>query len=333
AALLFRQMFVRVLDYPVLRTIVLNLMTEVPGLGVESLAFMVASIPIGYACWTGLAWINRLYERKAFSDIQLQLDTLWLIVVFDQVITLSSDLGWKALLNLLAFLAYRGTVALGLKCWRFPDRVSGPRLLLLRVFGYQRRTEKLFDVIAQRWRACASVQMIAGADLGVRTLDAGDFLAFLGGRMKQQFVIDGNALRQKLAQLDAGPDPDGQFRVVEFFCHDNTWRPTLAALLRRSDVVVMDLRSFSKTNSGCVYELQQLVEHKLLNRALFVVDKTTDVALLESTLLGAVPDPNTVEEARVRPTLNLIHLKKQSWADLARIHQKLCQLKPALRDV
>jgi hypothetical protein len=326
--------FVRVFDYPVSRTIILNLTTAVPGLGAESLAFMVASIPIGYACWIGLAWINRLYERKAFSDIQLQLDTLWLIVVFNEVIALSSGLGWKALLNLLAFIAYRGTVTLGLKCWRLPERaVTRPRLLLLRVFGYQRRTEKLFDVIAQRWRACASVQMIAGADLGVRTLDAGDFLAFLGGRMKQQFVKDGSALQQKLAQLDAGPDPDGQFRVVEFFCHDNTWRPTLTALLRRSDVVVMDLRSFSKTNSGCIYELQQLVEHKLLNRALFVVDQTTDVPLLESTLLGAVPDPSTVEEARVGPTLNLIHLKNQSGAELARIYQKLCQLKPALRDV
>jgi hypothetical protein len=44
--------------------------------------------------------------------------------------------------------------------------------------------------------------------------------------------------------------------VSEFFCYENTWRATLRALVARS-VVLMDSR-FTKANTGCVFELEQL---------------------------------------------------------------------------
>jgi hypothetical protein len=188
------------------------------------------------------------------------------------------------------------------------------RLLLLRVFGFQRRTEKLFDAIGARWRLKGSVKMIAGADLAMRTIDPGDVIAFAGGRIKYLFVQDEGDLKRRLARLDETSDPDGRFRVSEFFCHDNTWRPTLRALAKTSDFVLMDLRGFSQANSGCLFELEQLTQHGLLARTLFVVDETTDVPLLESTL---------AQQADGSPKLNLTHVKASSPAEFKRIYSAL----------
>ena len=73
--------------------------------------------------------------------------------------------------------------------WRrvVPDR-QPHRLTLLRVFGYQARTESLFDRVAQRWRLRGPVQLIAGADLAMRTTDPGDVLTFIEGRLADRYV-------------------------------------------------------------------------------------------------------------------------------------------------
>jgi hypothetical protein len=46
----------------------------------------------------------------------------------------------------------------------------------------------------------------------------------------------------------------------------------------------MDLRSFSRTNQGCVYELGELLAAVPLDRVVFVVDASTDRPFLEATL-------------------------------------------------
>jgi hypothetical protein len=74
--------------------------------------------------------------------------------------------------------------------------------------------------------------------------------------------------------------------VHEYFCSDDTWRPTLQRLAAHCDAVVMDLRAFSPARQGCIWELTHLVESVDLNRVLLVVDGTTDEAFLEATLNG-----------------------------------------------
>ena len=70
-----------------------------------------------------------------------------------------------------------------------PARGDAPRrLLLLRVFGYQARTESLFDRVAQAWRFHGPVQLIAGVDLAMRTVDPGDVLALLNGRLAELYA-------------------------------------------------------------------------------------------------------------------------------------------------
>jgi hypothetical protein len=279
------------------------------GAHISSVLFLVAALPVGVACWWALGLLGRGYEHKSFSDLQLVVDSWWVIVVFNAIVLAASDLGWKALAGLLAWVAYRIVVEGLLRARPIsPAAEPAPRLLLLRVFGFQRRTEKLFDSVAQRWRFRGTATLIAGTDLVSRLIDPGDVVSFVGGHLREQFVNNGAALADHLRRLDRVRDPDGRFRVNKFFCFDDTWRATLQALLRRSDVVLMDLRGFSERNNGCQFELQQLTDNALLGKTVFVVDQSTDARLLE---------------ASVGSRVNLVRADRQSHAEIGSIFRAL----------
>jgi hypothetical protein len=255
------------------------------GVHISSVLFLAATLPVGLVCWWGLRLLGRGYEQKSFSDVQLVVDSWWLIVVFNVIVLTASDLGWTALAGLLAWVAYRVVVEALLKAWRIaPYGNRAPRLLLLRVFGFQRRTEKLFDGVAQRWRFRGTATLIAGTDLVSRLIDPGDVVSFVGGQLRRQFVQSRSDLHEQLRLLDRVRDPDGRFRVNKFFCFDDTWRPTLQALVTRTDLVLMDVRGLSERNSGCQFELQQLADSALLAKTVFVVDESTDSRLLEASV-------------------------------------------------
>ena len=96
-----------------------------------------------------------------------------------------------------------------------------------------------------------------------------EILDFVGGRMSRRFVRGKDDLEQRLTELDTLPDPDGRYRVNEFFCRADTWQMTMRQLAARSDAVLMDLRCFSPSNQGCLYELGQLVNIVPLSRVLY----------------------------------------------------------------
>lgn len=278
--------------------------------------YLLAALPIGYACWQGLRWLGRRYERKVFSDGQLLIDAWWLIVTFDFGIFLVTDMGWIGLpLGLLAFVAYRMVVAGGLTLWRSSSDawLSNRRLLLLRVFGFQRRTERLFDTVAQRWRWLGSVKIIAGADLATRLIGPGDLISFMAGRLRQLFLQRDRTSFRRLAELDEARDPDGRYRVNKVYCHQDSWQPALQGLLAATDVVLMDLRGFSEKNQGCLFELQQLVAQDRVQRTVFIVDDTTDTKLLEAVLSIATP-------------LNLVAAKSGLGADAGKVYRALAAL-------
>jgi hypothetical protein len=80
-------------------------------------------------------------------------------------------------------------------------------LLLLRVFGYTRRTERLFDRIAARWRLFGPVTMIVAPDIAARTIDPADYLRWLTERTDEFFVTSRADLTARLLALDMAPDP------------------------------------------------------------------------------------------------------------------------------
>ena len=201
--------------------------------------------------------------------------------------------------------------------------MESPPTLLLRVFGYQSRTESLFDGVAQQWRFHGPVQLIAGVDLATRSVDPGDILAFVSGDLASRYVAAPDDVPARLRQLDLQRDPDGRFRVNELYCHDDTWRPMLQALLDASDGVLMDLRSFSKRNAGCLFELEQIVRRVPTEKIVLVCDRTTDLPLLGEVLNQAWGSAQRDGLARGSGDVALVRVERQSRRELSTLIQRL----------
>ena len=246
---------------------------------------LVGFIILGLVGWSILRILGARYQRKRFSDQSLTIDSLWLTFGVVQSINLAFEGTLWVFTGLVAFAVYKAVVVFGLRL-RPAEQASAPSLLLLRVFALARRSEKFFDRFSQWWRYSGSISMIAGPDLITSSVEPHEFLEFVGGRLSRQFVQDRNDLKSRVSQLDVRPDPDGRFRTNEFFCRDDNWKITMQALSKHSDVVIMDLRSFSSQNQGCLYELEQLLNLVNLSRVIFLVDQTTDLPFLNKSLVS-----------------------------------------------
>ena len=232
-----------------------------------------------------LKWLGRRHVARRSSDQLLTLEAMWLLFAVVQSVGFAFEgLAWLAA-GPLAFLAWKLTTSAGFRLAGL-GRAQGPApgLLLLRVFALGARSERLFDAFGKRWLRIGHIDMIAGPDLATTAVEPHEFLDFVGGRLSRAFVRDEADLARRHAARALGPDPDGRHRVNEFFCHDDTWRPTMLCLARAADAVLMDLRGFSPQNEGCRYELQQLLDHVALERVVVLVGRDTERGFLDSTL-------------------------------------------------
>jgi hypothetical protein len=325
ALLAMHETFTRAFNHPRLRGWILELAAVTSQNVAYYGPYMLIALPVGGLAWFVLKGLARGFERKRFSDIQLIVDCWWFVVTVELVsTTLAITYGlWAIPAGLALFAAYRASVALVLRLWRPPSVAGRPRLLLLRVFGYQARTESLFDRIVQRWRFRGPVQLIAGVDLAAKTVDPGDILAFIQGHLARQYVATTDAVPERLAGLDLERDPDGRFRVNEVYCHDDTWKAALQGLLDASDRVLMDLRSFSAQNAGCLFELGELMKRVPTDQIVFIYDRTTDLQLLAGTLSEAWAAAVREDRARGSGQVGLVRVERQSRAELAAVMQRL----------
>jgi hypothetical protein len=264
---------------------VTNRATLIAIYGPQLLGVLLFSVP----AWFFMRWIAHLYALKRMSDQSIMIDSIWGLMTLFNVIDLALDRGFMGWLGLVAFAGYKSVAVLGLRpLRRAAAQRRTSRLLLLRVFGRRRHSERLFALISAHWRYAGSIELIAGVDLASTTLELRQFLDFLSGRLRLSFINDEGDLQKRLDKIDLAPDPDGRFRVNEFFCTSDAWQAAVTRLIGRTDVVLMDLRGFSATNAGCIFELQMLVSHIPLHRVVLLVDKSTDHLLLENVLFGLV---------------------------------------------
>ncbi len=258
------------------------------GIGVGAVFFAVQAA--GFVLfllpgWWAAAWLRRRYEAKRISDQMITFDAVWLLMSLIDCSALASERGAFGWAGLLAFAAYRLVVTLGLKPLHRAALARPPaRLLLLRVFGAQRQSERLFDLLVARWRYRGSLELIAGTDLATTTLEPHEFLDFLSGRLARNFIHGPADLERRLAELDLAPDPDGRFRVNELFCDGGSWQQAVARLMAGSDLVVMDLRGFSHQNRGCLFELQALIDSVPVERLILLIGGPGDFDPLRQTL-------------------------------------------------
>lgn len=237
-----------------------------------------------------LSWIGLAYEQKVFSDAQFQV-FCWMVTVSGVVVCVGTlvrgdDTRLLEPMNLWLL----GATALALLLYWAVTRYlikplsSNKRLLVLRVFSKDRRGERLLDELEYRWRFIGPIVLIGGKDVAERTIDPAKAANFLRGRLRDIFVPSLHVLHKRVAAMDETPDPDGRYRVNEFFCFDDIWKEAVQMLLDSSDAIVLDLSEFTAERRGTAYELGLLTERQALPRTVFLISAMTDLDAVRAAL-------------------------------------------------
>jgi len=281
-------------------------------------------------------WLGNRYARKETSRQLLLLDIFWLVTIFIvSLICYACGVGWYTLLGPLSFAVYKLVVWAGLRRLR-PEAGAGRRelrLLFLRVFGAKRRSEWLLKRLGLYWLYSGSIQLIAAPDLAAANLDLDEMLDFLRGRLKDRFVKDSDDCRRRVKSLDVRPDPDGRYRVNEFFCHEDVWFETVCELTARSDAVLMDLRGFTEANHGCVRELRHVVDAVSVNQLVVIVNAETQIDFLRRTFHGAwaLMDARSPNRGLAAPVLRLLNVRQLNSRAVRRLLSMLYEAAEAPR--
>ncbi len=264
--------------------------------GIEDAVAIFLLVPlIGFVVTAAAGWwvlmrLGRWYARHGFSDHMLLLGSMCFVFCLDYV---SAATGGE--LGALAIgLGLFGVLAVG-TLWVYHSFVhrSGTvtRLLLLRVFDKGTGTAGLLDAVAARWRHIGPVRLIGAPDLAAAGIEPDEFLAFTSGHLRRLFIDNGATLEERLSGLEPVPDPDGRYRVEEFFCFDSTWQATVQSLLGESDLVLMDLRGFGPQRLGVTHELELLGQEHAFARTLLVVDEHTATGLVDNIVTASESSP------------------------------------------
>ncbi|MDQ2692983.1 MAG: hypothetical protein M3Y68_13175 [Chloroflexota bacterium] len=266
-----------------------------------NLIFFVGILGFCLLGWLAMRMIGTWYHHKKVSEQSITMDAIWLLFAVFQAVGLIFEGEHWFTVSLMAFAVYKGIAWAGF--W-LADRYAPlsqmhPDLLVLRVFSLGRQSEQLFEELSRHWRSVGSMQLIAGPDLASSTIEPHEFLDFLSGKLARQFIDSPQTLDVRISQMDRRPDFDGQFRVNDFFCYDDTWKRVLSRLVAESDAVIMDLRGFSSQNSGCIFEIDELVNLMPLGRVVFIIDDSTDEPFLQQVLQKSWKGMSTTSPNRV----------------------------------
>ena len=287
----------------------------------------------GILGWQLLQWLGRRYKNKKMSDLSIILDSVWLLFSVVQSLTLVFE-GWLwVFTGVAAFILYKLTIKTGfyLSFKKDVNFTKGKQLLLLRVFSLGRQSERLFDRISGIWLRGGSINLIAGPDLVTSTVEPHEFLEFMGGRLGRQFVSGQEDLENRLVEKDDRPDPDGRYRVNEFFCRADTWQMTMQKLAGECDAVLMDLRSFSRINQGCIIELRHLINYVPLGKICIIADESTDRLFLEETIKSIHEQINPLSPnfQKEDGTVRIFRLRNKSKRELKNLMIQLLGISAA----
>lgn len=158
-------------------------------------------------------------------------------------------------------------------------RASAPHhLLMLRVFGSGAYGEIVHWM--RDWNRVGHVVALEGDDTVAdndqldRALARGDVLGFL--------VDTPEEVEATLAAWFGAAQPEWRFLTAQ--CTNATWKQMVGLLLARTDIVLMDLTSFSAARHGSKWELQALADQVPLERVALLVNTDTDLTFLGGLL-------------------------------------------------
>lgn len=97
--------------------------------------------------------------------------------------------------------------------------------------------------------------------------------------------------RHKFTQVAARTvrvrDRYGSYPVRGVLCHGTFWKAAVDELLRRVDLVALDLSGYAQKNAGTRHELQRVVDRVPIERAIFLADPYSKRSFLENELQHA----------------------------------------------
>ena len=249
----------------------------------------VALLAAGLAGNFVLSWIGLAYEQKVFSDAQFQIFS-WMIgacaivVLINTVIVGNSHLLDPAHLALMACTALALVAYWALVRYGVAPLPTNRRLLVLRVFSAEQCGEQLMEELEERWRHIGPLLLIGGTEVAMRTIDPAKAANFMRRRLHDICVPSRFALHKRIAALDELPDPDGRYRINEFFCTNDLWQEAAAILLAYGDAIVLDLSEFTADRAGTTRELGLLKATHSFARTVFIVSQRTDLVAVQAAL-------------------------------------------------
>jgi hypothetical protein len=233
--------------------------------------------------------LNRVRERYLVSHEVLHLCLGWTLLTLFAVAFASGDgivrntlltggAGVASCLTLLWLLRRR---------WQRRKAIPGQRLVLLRVFGSPHKAIGLLELLKDTWLLFGTVDLIVGTDVAAMTVGPVMLEAYLRRRMEAVYLKSTEEVDQRLAGLDRRLQLDGRYPINELYCFANAWQDSVARLVPASDVVLMDLRGFSQSHLGCIFELNQILNLVPLQRIVLLADTSTTAEALQETLQRA----------------------------------------------
>ncbi|MBA2708160.1 MAG: hypothetical protein H0U59_10200 [Gemmatimonadaceae bacterium] len=272
--------------------------------------------------------VRKAYEQKRISDLTLAADAVVIPFAVWLILLLGGRVLAEGLWGVGAFIAYKVTAAIGLALVsrRRKKRTENRRLLLLRVFALGGREEDLLRSLSTHWRHVGSIQLIAAPDVAAVTLEPHELMDFVSGRLSLRFIDSAERLQKQLENQDLDRDPDGRFRVNEFFCNDHAWRATFNALARETDAVLMDLRAFGPAQKGCAFEIETLMNALPMDRLLFLADGATDQDYLRRSLQRSMDkaDPESPNRNRTAADVSVLTLDEDGVEEIDELLGRLC---------
>jgi len=268
------EMLARMMESPNGSAAILRLLGILPATGVFALFVFAPWAVMAWPAWKSARLLAAGYVAKRFSEPVYLFGGLWLVALLMEALSASHGVGATALWVMACWL----WIPVGLLALRslLAAPAPAPMLLVLRVFQRDVQVQALFDDVVESWRYSGPACLIAGTDLALRTLEPDELFAFVSGRLQERFIGSMAALERRLGSLDLATDPDGRFRVNEFYCFDSTWQRALDGLVAQSEVVLMDLRGLRAGNLGSLHELRVLTRATHLHRIVVLFDESTD---------------------------------------------------------
>ena len=268
-----------------------------------------------YLVWLVFELFIRLKERHFLPDQVLHSHLCWLFLTayFATVVSHGpgqpSGFGRYTAVAMLAFAVQAVALHALLHRIRAERLTLQPRrLLLLRVFGGGRRLHWLLDVLDDSWRRIGRMDLIVGPDVALRTVSARMLEAFLRDRTDHVFLNTADEVERRLSRLDSRLEGDARFPLNELYCRGDTWQLAVMWLAPASDVILMDLRRFTRNRLGCVYELTEVIRAVALERIVILTNGETDATALEEVANQAWAQlpPASPNLAHPNPTLAVL---------------------------